>query len=104
METVVESPSFMRSCEGVLGAGEVKSLIDFLALRPWEGDVIPASGGLRKLRCARAGAGKRGGARVIYYHVAEDGLVFLLLAYAKAAQENLTPEQLKRLRKALSEE
>ena len=101
METVIELPSFIRSCEGLLAEHEVKSLIDFLARHPTEGDVIASSGGLRKLRWARAGAGKRGGARVIYYHVAKDSMLYLLLVYAKAAQEHLAPEQLNRLKSAL---
>lgn len=101
METVVELTSFIRSAEAVISPADVTALIVYLAGCPESGDVIRGSGGLRKLRWVRPGSGKRGGARVIYYHLKADGLVYLLLAYAKAAQEDLTPEQLKRLRQAM---
>ena len=101
METVVELTSFIRSAVGVLGNTEVAALIDHLAKNPESGDIIRGSGGLRKLRWARAGGGKRGGARVIYYYVKQDWTVYLLLAYAKSAQEDLTPEQLNRLMQAM---
>ena len=104
METVIELTSFMRSADGVLTHEEVQALIGYLAHDPLAGDVIPRSGGLRKLRWARSGMGKRGGARVIYYHLAADGEVYLLLAYAKARQENLTPTQLNQLRRLMEDE
>lgn len=104
MGTVIELPSFMRSAQGVLSDTQVRDLIDHLAQYPADGDLIPRSGGLRKLRWARAGMGKRGGARIIYYHLTAEGEVYLLLAYAKARQENLTPAQLSQLRRLIEEE
>lgn len=59
------------------------------------GDLIPKGKGLRKTRWAASGRGKRGGARVIYYWIASDDVIFLLLAYKKNRQENLTAQQLK---------
>jgi hypothetical protein len=54
------------------------------------GDLISRSGGLRKIRVAASGRGKRGGARVIYYWVVAKDQIYMLLAYAKNAQEDLT--------------
>jgi hypothetical protein len=104
METVIELTSFIRSAHGVLTETQVQELIDYLSHNPTSGDVIPRSGGLRKLRWVRPGMGKRGGARVIYYHVAEDGEVYLLLAYAKARQENMSSAQLAQLRQWMEEQ
>jgi hypothetical protein len=101
MQTVVELSVFMRSAQGVFSSDEVIALIDFLSCNPKAGDVIQGSGGFRKLRWQGGGMGKRGGARVIYYHYDTEGKVYLLMAYAKSAQENLTLEQLKRLKEAM---
>src|SRR5262245_33155820 len=71
---------------------------------PHAGDLIAASGGLRKLRLALPGRGKRGGARLIYYYLAEDDRIYLLYAYAKNAQSDLTREQLRQLGAAMRRE
>ncbi len=75
-----------------------------LAERPDMGATIPGSGGLRKLRIAAKGHGKRGGARVIYYWAVSDSQIFMLLAYAKNERENLTGEQLKVLKTLVNKE
>jgi hypothetical protein len=53
---------------------------------------------VRKIRWSRGGAGKRGGARVIYYYHNAEHPLYLLMAYAKARQENLTPEEKRTMR------
>lgn len=63
--------------------------MDWIAANPEAGDVIPGSGGCRKVRWSRAGMGKRGGARVIYYLRLTSGEVVLLIVYAKAKFDNL---------------
>ncbi len=79
-------------------------LQEALILRPDMGDLIPGSGGLRKIRWGVEGRGKRGGVRVIYYwKVREDQIIFLL-AYPKNVQDNLSSEQLKSLKKVMMEE
>ena len=92
-ETVAETPTFTRQASNLFTEGEKRELIDFLAADPLADDVIPGTGGVRKLRFGAAGGGKRGGARVVYYYVGEDSPLYALLAYAKSAQTDLTPEE-----------
>jgi hypothetical protein len=89
---------YQRSVRGVFTAAEQAAAEQEIAADPTAWPVIPRSGGLRKARAARGGKGKSGGARVIYFHVAEDGAIYFLFAYAKNVQEDLRPDQLKRLR------
>lgn len=70
---------------------------------PTFGAVIKGSGGLRKIRWGSKGQGKRGGARVIYYLERDDGTIFMLYAYVKNEQEDLTREQLKALSALIKE-
>ena len=66
-------------------------MIDLLATDPLAGDVIPGTGGVRKLRFAAAGTGKRGGGRVVYYYLDDVTPVYAQLAYAKSARTDLAP-------------
>ena len=65
-------------------------LVAFIGSNPEAGELIPETGGVRKVRWALAGKGKRGGARVIYYYHSERLPVFLLAAYAKNEKANLS--------------
>ncbi len=98
MLTVIETEIFQRSAADVFTAADLEAFIEFIAVNPEAGDVIPATGGLRKVRWARSGMGKRGGARVIYFNRLASGEVVLLLAYAKAKLDNLRPEFLVKLK------
>ena len=71
----------------------------YLINQPDAGDIIPGSGGCRKLRWAAKGHGKRGGARVIYYWINDDDRILLLDLYAKNEAENLSSAQLKDLKR-----
>jgi len=75
-----------------------------LVQTPDLGDIIPRSGGIRKIRWSGSGRGKRGGIRVIYYWRVSEQQIFMLLAYAKNEQDNLSSAQLKVLRKRVEEE
>jgi hypothetical protein len=101
---IVETSLFTRQIKELIEDESYAELQLALVRRPDLGDLIPGSGGLRKVRWSQAGRGKRGGIRVIYYWYSPDDLIYMLLAYAKSTQENLTQEQLKILRKLVGEE
>ena len=67
LQTVAETPTFSRQANRLFNEDERSELIDFLAENPMAGDRIPGTGGVRKLRFAASGRGKRGGVRVIYF-------------------------------------
>lgn len=96
MRTVVETPTFQKQAEAMWSADERASFIDFIAENPDTGDVIPGAEGARKVRWTRPGLGKRGGARVIYFHLVGDEVVLLVMVYAKAKRENVKPKSIKR--------
>jgi len=89
--TIAETESFARRAAALWSESEIDALKHHLAMNPKVGDEIPGTGGLRKLRWGRAGMGKRGGSRVIYYFYDESAPVYLLWAYAKGKQEDLSP-------------
>ncbi len=91
MQTVAETPAFTRQADRLFSDSERKELIDYLANHPLAGDEIPGTGGVRKLRFAASGRGKRGGARVVYFYGGEDLPVYALLVYAKSAKTDLSP-------------
>ncbi len=74
-----------------------------LSVRPDSGDVIKGSGGIRKLRWAGSGRGKRGGIRVIYYFLTQDNQVFMLYAYPKNESDDLSEQQIKQLKAVVQE-
>jgi hypothetical protein len=97
--TVAEMPLFIRQASDVWDDAEREAFIEFIARNPEQGDLIPETGGVRKIRWVRPGSGKRGGARVIYFYHNGDRPLYLLMVYAKARQENLTAEEKKAVRK-----
>lgn len=82
---------------------ELRALQSHLLENPDAGDVIRGSSGLRKLRWAASGRGKRGGARVIYYHYVSAERIYLIYGYAKCDQEDLAPDQIKLLAQLMKE-
>jgi len=93
MQTVAETPTFTRQAEKLFNEEEKRELIDFLAENPLAGDEIPGTGGVRKVRFAASGRGKRGGARIIYYYLDGTMPLYALLAYAKNAKSDMTPDE-----------
>jgi hypothetical protein len=87
--TVIETPEFQASVRKLLSDEELVLLIDYLAYNPAAGDLIPGTGGVRKLRWGLEGRGKRGGARVIYFYHDRDVPLFALTAYAKSERSDL---------------
>ena len=102
--TFIETPIFARSIRRLLSAEQYRSLQLALLLRPEQGDVMIGGGGLRKLRWSLRGKGKRGGIRVIYYWDTKQEIFYMLLAYSKSQQEDLTAEQIKILKRLVREE
>jgi hypothetical protein len=100
----VETPVFTTSVGRHLGDESYRQLQVALMLRPEQGPVIPGAGGLRKVRWARPGGGKRGGVRVIYYWAPREALFYMLFCYAKNEQGDLTPSQAKALGRLVREE
>ena len=99
MQTVVETPSYLRDAEGILSKQEREKIVEMVATDPECGEVIPGTGGFRKVRVARPGMGKRSGARVIYILRNDDFPVFLISAYAKNEKGNLTQKERNELAK-----
>ena len=93
MQAVAETPIFTRQTEKLFSEDEKCELIDFLAENPLAGDEIPGTGGVRKVRFGASGRGKRGGARVIYYYLDDTMPLYALLAYAKNAKDDMSPEE-----------
>lgn len=96
--TVVETDEFLRQAKAVFSTAEADALKTFLAYDPTAGVVMRGTGGVRKLRWATRGRGKRGGARVIYYFHSAALPVFLFAVYVKAAKKDLTEAQRNELR------
>ncbi|MCY1501040.1 Toxin HigB-2 [compost metagenome] len=98
MLTVIETDEFSTWAAKVWSDSEREAFVDWIAANPEAGDVIPGSGGCRKVRWSRAGMGKRGGARVIYFLRLASGEVVLLIVYAKAKFDNLPASFLAKLK------
>ena len=98
----VETRIFYRRVLEYMDDDEYAELQAFLADRPEAGNVIKSSGGMRKLRWAGSGRGKRGGLRVIYYWWVAKDRISMLLMYPKNEQDDLTADQLKQLRNQLA--
>jgi mRNA-degrading endonuclease RelE of RelBE toxin-antitoxin system len=101
-----ETTLFTKQVVEKLTDSDYRELQAALMLRPELGDLIPETGGLRKVRWADAsrGKGKRGGLRVIYYWYAPLTLIYLLIMYTKSDRDDLSPEEKKTLRKLVSGE
>ena len=87
----IEAPAFTRHLSSYLSDDGYRKLQADLAANPELGDLMPGTGGFRKLRWALQGRGKRGGARVIYFVHSERFPLFLLTAYAKNERADLSP-------------
>ena len=104
--TVVETPEFLPATRKLLTEEERAVLVDYLAHNPAAGELVPGTGGVRKLRWGLEGRGKRGGARVVYFHHSADIPLFALTAYAKNEQADLSQKDrndFRRLTKLLAE-
>lgn len=101
MLTVVETLLFQKQWPMYWTEEERGEFAAYIAESPDAGVVVPESGGIRKVRWRRAGTGKSGGVRVIYFTRSVEAEVVLLLLYAKAKTDNITGAKLKEIRHAL---
>lgn len=97
--SVVETPEFLSATRKLMTEEERALLVDYLAHNPAAGDLIPGTGGVRKLRWALEGRGKRGGAWVIYFHHNAGMPLFALTAFAKSEQVDLSQQDRNDLRR-----
>jgi hypothetical protein len=101
MFTVVETPLFQKQWPLYWSEDERGDFASYIAEFPDAGDVVPESGGIRKVRWRRAGTGKSGGVRVVYFTRTAEEEIVLLTLYAKAKTDNITGAKLKEIRRAL---
>lgn len=101
MLTVVETLLFQKQWPLYWTEEERGEFAAYIAESPDAGAVVPESGGIRKVRWRRAGTGRSGGVRVIYFTRTAEQEVVLLLLYAKAKTDNITGAKLKEIRHAL---
>jgi hypothetical protein len=97
--------SFFRKCWASLRLDdeELRNLQYFLGANPDAGDIMPNCGGARKFRISLPGKGKSGGARIIYVDFGSQQTIYLMMAYPKSVQDNLTEEQKKNVQKWVKE-
>ena len=102
MRTVAETAIFQRYASDIWNDDERNEFTTWIAGNPTAGDVIPGSGGCRKVRWSCAGQGKRGGVRIIYF-CATDETIWLLIAYTKSKFDNLPAAFLAELKKGVED-
>ena len=101
MFTVVETFVFEKQWPHYWSENERGEFAAYIAESPNAGDVVPQSGGIRKIRWRRSGTGKSGGVRVIYFTRTVEEEVVLLLIYAKPKTDNITGTKLKEIRRVI---
>ena len=100
----LETSIFTRRVMSLLPDDEYRELQSILVDRPDAGVIIPASGGIRKMRWSASGRGKRGGARIIYYWAVAQERILMLFIYAKNESDDLTADQIKALKQIVERE
>ncbi len=103
MFSFVETRLFTKLVIDLLSDEEYGQLQEVLMRDPDAGPVIPGSGGVRKIRWAAPGRGKRGGYRIIYYVKRTHGVVWMLTMYPKNVSENIPAHVLKQIRKEVED-
>ncbi len=93
----IETPTFTHQLQTLITDDEYRELQTNLMINPECGKIIKGSGGVRKVRQAAKGHGKSGGIRVIYYWMSDNAQIYMLLAYPKSVQDDLSAEQTAKL-------
>jgi len=94
-QVIVETVSYLKAVEDIWDEETQIDFKNYISLHPDKGDIIPGTGGIRKIRWQGSGHGKRGGTRVIYYVYNDKNPIYLLFAYPKNTQENLSAKEKK---------
>lgn len=100
---IAETPTFAAAADKLWSEDERLAFFSWLAANPEAGDVIPGSGGCRKVRWSRPGTGKRGGMRVIYFTRLASGEIWMLLVYAKSVRDSIPGHLLRAIRKEIED-
>ena len=102
----IEAPAFTRHISDYFDADEYQSLQNALVENPDLGDLMPGTGGFRKVRWAdaRRRKGRRGGLRIIYFHFLSDHQIWLMTIYDKDKAADLTTAEKKMLKATLDAE
>lgn len=103
MYSFIETRLFTRLSSGLLSDDELRELQAALIADPQAGDVVPGSGGVRKLRWKAPGRGKRGGYRVIYFAKLAQGHIWMLTIYPKNVADNIPAHVLRQIRKEVDD-
>lgn len=101
---IFETPIFTEQIQDIMEDDDYADLQRTLCQDPASGDLIKGTGGLRKIRWASSGRGKRGGARIIYYWLNQEDQIYMLFAYPKNKQIDLTEAQKKILMHLVTKE
>ena len=102
--TVIETPVYSRKAAGLLSDDDREEFAAFIAHNPKAGPVVRGSGGVRKVRWARAGSGKSGGVRVVYYNQLANDEIWLLTLYAKNERATISAHELRLIKEAIERE
>lgn len=103
MFSFVESKLFSRLLGEYLTDDEYARLQSALIEAPERGALVQGSGGVRKLRWAQPGRGKRGGIRVIYYAKTREGIIWMLTIYAKNEDESVPAHVLRKIKEEIDD-
>jgi hypothetical protein len=103
LQSDVETPGYLADAKQAgMDEGARAAFLVFIAAHPTAGDIIPGTGGARKVRFGRPGIGKSGGYRIITYFAGDDVPVFLLSVFAKGDKSNLSQAERNAIRDELT--
>lgn len=96
MRTVIETPNFAKLADKIWSEDERLDFIKWISQNPLAGDVIPGADGARKVRWTVKGQGKRGGVRIIYFNISEQGVIYLITLYQKSEKEAVSSNEIRK--------